>query len=366
MPFATPLGGAELLLQTFLERAPSVDVEPHVVFFDHGPWPDQVRAMGFSATVVEPGRFRNIAANLRATAQLRALLRAEQPDVVFGWLSRAHVTLAPAAIAAGMRDRLAWYQWTVPAGEFIERAATLMPARSVVTCSEAGSRAQAEHWPRRPVTLAYPGIDPPRLLPEAGIAALRERLGIPAGRDIVGISGRLVRWKGQHHVVRAVGALVAEGRDVHGLIVGGTVHGLEADFEPELHALARELGIEDRIAFTGQVDDAFPYTQLMDVAVNASEAEPFGLVVLEAMALETAIVAIDGGGPREIVDDGETGILVATAAPDLLAAAIRDLLADPERRLRIARAGRAAVLERFTVDRWMRQVREGLERVLEG
>ena len=75
-----------------------------------------------------------------------------------------------------------------------------------------------------PVHLAYPGIEPPELLGGTELAELRIRVGLPEGRTVLGISGRLVRWKRQDALLRAVALLAAEGRDVHALVVGGDSH----------------------------------------------------------------------------------------------------------------------------------------------
>lgn len=366
MPFATRLGGAERLLQTFLERADSIGVRPEVVLFEDGPWARELADLGVPVSVVRPGRFRHIHRNASAALRLAAMLYRRRPDVVLGWISRAHVTLAPPAIAAGLGRRLAWYQWTIPRNEAIERAATLLPARAVLACSSAGASAQRRIRPRRSVVVARPGIDVPARPPQAELEGLRTRLGIPSGRAIVGISARMVRWKGHDRVLRAVAELNGRGHDVHALIVGGTGHRLDEGLDEELRALAGDLGLAGRATFTGHVPDALPHTALMDVAVNASEHEPFGIAVLEAMALERAVVAVDAGGPREIIEDGVTGVLVPSASPAKLADAIAPLLRDPERRTALGRAARSQVLERYTVAGWLADVRTGLERAANG
>lgn len=366
MPFAVRLGGAERLLQTFLERADTIGVRPEVVLFEDGPWGREIADLGVPVTVVRPGRFRHAHRNAAAALRLAAMLSRRRPDVVLGWISRAHVTLAPPAIAAGLGRRLAWYQWTIPRNEAIERAATLLPARAVLACSYAGASAQRRMRPHRSVVVARPGIDVPTRPTRAELDGLRTRLGIPGGRAIVGISARMVRWKGHDRLLRAVGELNGRGHDSHALIVGGTGHRLDEGLDGELRTLAGELGLAGRATFTGHVPDALPYIALMDVAVNASEHEPFGIAVLEAMALERAVVAIDAGGPREIVEDGVTGMLAPSSSPAHLADAIGPLLHDGKRRAALGRAARSQVLERFTVAGWLADVRTGLERAADG
>jgi glycosyltransferase involved in cell wall biosynthesis len=358
MPLGTLLGGAERLLHTFLERADSIGVDPYVVFFEDGPWIAEVEQLGVGVRVIDPGRFRQVGRNLSASAELRKVLIEQRPDVTLGW-----ITLAPAAVAAGLGKTLAWYQHRVTNGRPLDRAAALLPARRVFACSAAAGRAQGALWPHRPIHVAYPGCDAPEPLPAAAIEALRRQLGIPGGRAVIGISGRFERWKGQDKVIRAVDSLRADGRDVHGLIIGGPGHGVDPEYGPELHALVEKLGLGDRVSFSGHVADPLPHTQLLDVAVNASEEEPFGIVLLEAMALERPVVAVNRAGPSEIVENGISGVLVERADPALFAAAIAQLLDDPDRRRALGVAGRARVLERFTIERWLGDLRAGLDAV---
>lgn len=364
MPFGSLHGGAERLMDDFVRYAPEVGVSPHVVFLENGPWPREMRDRGVPVTVVESGRFRHVHRNISAFLRLRALMAAERPDVIMGWIARAHVVFAPAAVAAGLRSRLAWYQWLV-GGDLIERVATAMPARVVLTCSPEGSRAQLELRPRRSVHLALPGIEPPELLGAEELDALRAAVGVPAGRTVIGISGRLVRWKRQDAVLDAVARLHREGKDVHALVVGGEGPGHDAGFGRELERLVASLGIADRVTFTGHRDDAVALTQVMDVAVNASDPEPFGLVVLEALAVRRPVVAVGRGGPAEIVEDGVTGRLIAAPTPDRLAAALAPLVDDPQRRQQMGDAGRERVLSRFTLPRFAAGVRAGLDRVVD-
>jgi glycosyltransferase involved in cell wall biosynthesis len=248
-------------------------------------------------------------------------------------------------------------------GDLIERAATALPAEVVITCSREAVRAQESLRPRRPTALATPGIEPPALLDDARLAELRADVGVPASPTVVGISGRLVRWKNQDAVLRAVDLLRKQGRDVHALVVGGEGHGHDAGYGRELEQLAASLGIQEHVTFTGHRNDAVALAQLMDVAVNASDPEPFGLVVLEALAGRRPVVAVNRGGPAEVIDNGVTGALVPTPTPEALAGALAPLVDDPARRHRMGAAGREQVLSRFSLKRFAEGVRAALDRV---
>ncbi len=105
------------------------------------------------------------------------------------------------------------------------------------------------------------------------------------------------------------------------------------------------------MCLTGQVDSVGPYYELMDLVVNATEAESFGIALLEAMAAGIPVVAVERGGPIDIVDPGVTGTLVASADPELIAEAVEALIADPDRRATMGEAGRSRCGELFSAER---------------
>src|SRR5262249_45452885 len=98
--------------------------------------------------------------------------------------------------------------------------------------------------------------------------------------------------------------------------------------------------------------------------IHASQREPFGRVLLEAMAVGKPVVAPREGGPTEIVADGETGLLVPPRDPDALARAIVALLRDPARRTAMGRAGRARVAAMFDIHDHARRIERVFDQVL--
>ena len=100
---------------------------------------------------------------------------------------------------------------------------------------------------------------------------------------------------------------------------------------------------------TGQVPDAGPYIERMDVLVNASDPEPFGIVLLEGMARGVAVLAVDSGGPAEFIEQrAHRACSPRSGEPQALADALEPLLASPERRNALAAAGRESFLRDFT------------------
>jgi len=194
----------------------------------------------------------------------------------------------------------------------------------------------AEIRPR--VEVLYIGAEQPEMITDEEKKARREQSGL--GESFcVGIVGRIEPPKGQHLVLEAVQKLRGENIDAKALIVG---HAMDETYLQKLQSEYREIGI-----FTGFTREAQTLMQLCDVVVLATEKETFGLVLIEAMMCGVCVVASRSGGPLEIIDDGENGLLFNTFDSDDLADKLAQLFADGTLRARFAEAGRAKALEKF-------------------
>lgn len=350
VPWGERLGGAEAMLQTILDSAAGGEHEIELLFLQDGPWPSELRAAGFTVAVAPAGRLREPHRALACIWRISRLLRARRPELIVNWIAKTQLYCAPAALLAGMSGRVVWWQHEIPSDHWMDRAATLLPALAVGCSSQAAAQAQRRLWPRRETFVVAPGTPPPRAEPAGATAAVAA--GTPSrddgGPPVVGMVGRLQPWKGQDRLLAAQALLRERGRELRTLIVGGDAHGLSSRYAASLPELVRELGLQEAAMLTGQVPDAGPYIERMDVLVNASDPEPFGIVLLEAMARAVPVVAVARGGPLEIVDDGLTGALAPSGAPAALAEAIEPLLASAELRRRLGAAGRERYLREFT------------------
>lgn len=181
--------------------------------------------------------------------------------------------------------------------------------------------------------------------PGAAVAVIPSPIGLDGHRPIaplrpavrtIGMLARLAPWKGQAELVRAFAAAFPDG-DVR-LQLAGSAAFAEAAFERRLRALIDKLGVADRVDLLGHVDDVWPLLDDWDVCVHAStRAEPLGQNVLQYLAAARPLVATAAGGPLELVDDGETGLLVAPGDVGALAAALRRLVDEPGLRERLHR-----------------------------
>jgi glycosyltransferase involved in cell wall biosynthesis len=344
LPWGERLGGAEELLQVVLEGARDSGHEIEPVFLRGGPWATELSELGLRVGVIESGRLREAHRWLATVVRLARLFRRRRPDLIVNWSPKTQLYGSPAALLAGMRDRVIWWQQGLPERPaWIDRAATALPAIAVGCYCRAAAEAQERISPARRTIVWYPGTR------AAAPAAGREGpLELPQGVPIVGLVGRLQPWKGQDRLLRAQAILRERGRDMHLVLVGGDAYGLSPEYAASLPQLVRSLGLESAVTLTGQVPDAGPYMEQMDVLVNASDPEPFGAVLIEAMARSVAVVAVDSGGPAEFIEHGRTGVLASSGEPGALADALEPLLASEEMRNSLARAGHELFERDFT------------------
>src|SRR5205807_893383 len=139
-----------------------------------------------------------------------------------------------------------------------------------------------------------------------------------AGGPLVGAIGRLEHQKGFDVLIRAL-ASVDDAR----LVVMG-----DGSERASLEQLARDVGVADRVVWTGWRDDARRYFAAVEVVALPSRFEGFPLTLLEALLARAAVVATDVGSIAEVVRNGDTGLLVPPDDPAALAVAIRRLLKD--------------------------------------
>jgi glycosyltransferase involved in cell wall biosynthesis len=222
----------------------------------------------------------------------------------------------------------------------------------VVAVSEDLYRHAAElRVPRSRLSLIENAIDVAQYRRSRPVGAAKQRIGLSANRATVGAVGRLSPEKSFDLLIRSVDQLLSRGSDVELLIVG------EGPERARLEQLIARLGRGDRIRLLGYRSDLPDWFEAMDVFALSSLREGLPNVVLEAMALETPVVATRVAGVPRLVRDGENGLLVEPNAPDQLADALARLLADPALRARLARAGRRTVEDGYSFAARMDKVR---------
>lgn len=240
-----------------------------------------------------------------------------------------------------------WYQW------YMARFADAIVCVSAPVAEQYDPRILSQK-----VIVIHNGFPKDEFAPaeEERVRAFRERLGLGNHR-LVGVVGRIkFGRKGQDVFVRAVAQLGEKFPDVRYLFIGSPFPGNEAHLE-NLLALIRELNIEDRVVYAGDVEDIRAAYTALDVSVLPSALpEPFGGVVIESMAMGRPVVGTRHGGTIEQIEDGVTGLLVPPDNVAALAAALNCLLSDDELRIRMGEAAKDRFLRLFEFEPFYRKI----------
>jgi glycosyltransferase involved in cell wall biosynthesis len=229
-------------------------------------------------------------------------------------------------------------------------------SKSIIFCS----KALAMDYPQlsRKTSIVYNGLPLPALCDRfAGRRKLIKGLGINSDAKLVAVVGALSPRKDHLTFLAAAEQVSRRVEEVVFLIVGGSV---SESYASLIRKRIRSLELDSKVRLLGWRDDIQDLLAAIDVLVISSEQESFGLTAIEALAMETPVVATRCGGPEEVMVDGVNGLLVPVKDPGVLADAIVRLLLDPNYARQLGVNGRNHVSRHFGVDRYV----HGIQRVI--
>ena len=183
-------------------------------------------------------------------------------------------------------------------------------------------------------------------------------------RPAVVLVGRISPWKGQHVFLEAAARVRKTFPQARFWIVGAALFE-EHEYERRLHEIVAQHGLEETVEFLGFREDIPHILQQADIVVHASTlGEPFGQVVIEGMAAGKPVIATDGGALPEIIQSGQTGLLVPMGDAEAMAEAVEELLSNPARAHAIGIAGQMHARQHFTNRHVARNIEQVYEKVL--
>ena len=237
-----------------------------------------------------------------------------------------------------------------PKRRMVNRVLSRMPRRVFAVSENLKRHMVGEGFSDSQVGVIYNGIDARPEPAAAARASARQQLGVDEQTLVVGTIARLDPVKDLGTLIRAVAAL-AKSRRVLLVIVG------DGPERARLEETAAAVDAERHVRFLGHRNDARDWLAGCDVYVNCSISEGVSLTILEAMAARLPIVATRVGGTPEVVDES-CARLVPSRDPDALAAALAELADRPAIRQQLGAAARRRVVERFSIDRMVRDYRD--------
>lgn len=371
------LGGAEAsLLDIFASiHEAGLDWSLRLITSSDGPLAAKAEALGVETTVLpfppalarlgdhgaalqaRGGLLPRLAASAPAAVgyiqQLRKLLRELSPDVIHSNGLKMHILgiwARPAGVPVIWHVRE--YVSSRPAMSRLLRWHAPRCAAAVAISQTVADDLRAVCGTGLDVRLVYNAIDTGTFTPEGPVADLDQLAGLPAaepGTVRVGLPATLATWKGHAVFLRAL-AKLPRSLAVRGYVIGGPVYqpvGSQTSLQ-ELRTMAARLGISNQVGFTGFVPEAAAVMRALDIVVHAStRPEPFGRVIVEAMACGRAVIASQAGGAAEIIIEGTNALAHPPGDSNSLADRIEQLAVNSGLRQRLGAAGRVAVEQQF-------------------
>ena len=367
------ISGAEVSLLDLIE---GLAAEHHVtVATPEGPLAERTRDLGVATEVIPAieGSLRlhprhtagAIGAIAGAAMAIRDVARRAGAQVVHANSARSGLAAALAGRLGAPRPLVHLHDCLPPTAaaratdQVLSRGARMLLANSAYTrsCFNGGRS-------RAPVEVVHNPIDLHRFDPDR-VDRAQARTGLELDGDVFALAvlAQITPWKGQDTAVEATRLLRDEGRDVRLLIAGDvkfrrplTRYDNDA-FLRGLRETVRTTGLEQVVRFTGECHDAPRLLAAADCVLVPSWAEPWGRVVIEAMAIGTPVVATNVGGTRELVDHGRNGLLAPPREPNAWVGAVARLLDEPDLRARVVKAGMETA-RRFDRAGYVRKVLE--------
>jgi glycosyltransferase involved in cell wall biosynthesis len=300
---------------------------------------------------------RSLPATLRYRARLKAAIREIRPDVIHTNGSKMHFLVASVSRRGfGGSDvrvcRIHDYVDRRPLERWLLKLGSRRFDRIVANSSSVASDLLTIPLPRQKVISIHNGVEIGRFAPAGETLDLDRMSGLPEARPgvvRVGLVAVFAKWKGHLTFMRAL-ALLPDKLNVRAYAIGGPIYqtsGSQYTFD-ELRAAAAANCPGVEFGFTGIVEPIEMAYRALDIVVHAStEPEPFGMVIIEAMACQKPVIVSHGGGAVEIFENGVTALAHNPGDAAMLARQIERLLGDAGLRVRLGEKGRAAVAANF-------------------
>jgi len=205
------------------------------------------------------------------------------------------------------------------------------------------------HYYKKEIVTVYNGIDVDAFIkPLSTKDALRSEFPALKDKRVVGMIAQIVPLKRHKLFLESMKEVLGQMGDVMFVVIGDSPDAEQLSLE-DLRAYTQELGISDKVIFTGSRNDVPSLLKSFDVLVHPADREPFGRVIMEAMALGVPVVATASGGPSEIIEEGISGFLVGLGDKQGLVDHVIKLLKDEGLRQRIGEKGEERIRRHFNL-----------------
>jgi glycosyltransferase involved in cell wall biosynthesis len=198
------------------------------------------------------------------------------------------------------------------------------------------------------ITLVYDGIDEKRITDGVETNYINKQYNLDSDYKIFGVVGNIKPWKGQIRLIQAISILKQKNDKFRCFLVGDIA---DKAYLSEIEKTIEENQLQDHVIITGYKNNVADFVNSFDVFVHTSvEPEPFGIVIIEALALKKSVIVSNIGAPQEIIEDKKSGLLFNIESATDLAEKLQSLLSNDEKRTEFGEAGYKRFQNNFTIE----------------
>ena len=359
------IGGGESHLLSLTANLDRSRFEPVVLSFTDGPMMERLKEMGVETRLI----YTEKPFDIRIWGQVKRLLKGEAPDVIHAHGTRACSNVLWAARKLGIPVIYTVHGWSFHQDQhplvrrLRIRGERYLTEKSRVNISVSASNQQSgkEMIPKFKSVVVNNGIDQRKFDPDKTHKNIRAELGISPDSVVVLFIARFTAHKQPLTLIRAFASALKQlaGTDVHLLMVG------DGDEKEAGVALAGELVLEGKASFLAFRQDVPDVLHAADIFVLPSLWEGLPIGLLEAMAMRKAVIGTRVDGTREVLQDGDNGLMVESGDVDALAAAIVRLVRDKALRESLSSKAYQSVRQRFDAVAMTREIEDIYLKVIE-
>lgn len=356
----TNVGGAGRLLVNYLRNFDRTRFDVGVVLPRDSALKPFIEEVGYSVIEMEHGRDKSL--DLKAIGELKKIIKREKPDIVhthssFSGKLAAYLCRVPCRFYTRHSAFEPSKKLTTFPGKQINGFINNTLATDIVAVAQAAAQNMTDTGvDEKKITVIINGSEETRRLTPEEKAETRRSLGISDTAFVCGISARLESYKGHSYLLDTAKEVLDVYPNTVFLIVG------DGSCRESLEKKSNELGISDKVIFTGFVPDVAPYYNIMNLNLNCSwGTETSCLALSEGMSISLPAIATTYGGNPYMVTEGVNGLLVPERDSHAMALGIIRLIGDPEYLRTLSEGARRMFEEKFTA----RAMTEQLEALYE-
>lgn len=375
------IGGAEINLINILKYLDKDKFQPIVILSSKSKFYSAIKNLGIDTVIIKTAPFISTSlefGNIRIFNPLAIIYNSLNIMIkslmLLPFLSRSGVVLVQTNgmfehIWGGITARICrvpciWHMQDIPSKSFmlglgrtiLNILAMLLPRQIIAVSNEVKNNFFKST--QKKIVVIYNGTDLERFKPKSleEYSGIREKFNIKDNEIIITMTSRLVPWKGHRVFLESAKIISEQKNNAKFLIVGDTSFG-KKKYLNELKFLAIKLKIQDKVIFIGFIENIENILGITDILVHCSiRPEPFGLDIIEAMAMEKVVIATQTGAASEIILNGKEGILVPPKNPKALSSAINRLLDSPKLCKELGKQARKKVEQKFSMERFIKEI----------